>query len=185
MWVRIEGTIVEEELGSSRKPGLLAKSHGCHIKGYLMAQYILCLGRTLCPWRPWWFMMNVELRELSPPHRGFQAYPSQPSSEQRYPGTSFSPRMIPLEGPGLITDSEEWVVQGRTAASRLKSWDFNYSSISQFWGSLMRGGGVWGWGTRRRALSGVGLLQDWRLLETWWCGGCIFFQACSFDHISG
>ena len=58
--------------------------------------------------------------QLSPPHRGFQAHPSQPSSGQRYQGISFSPRVISLEGPGLIRDSEELVVQGRTAVSRLK-----------------------------------------------------------------
>lgn len=57
---------------------------------------------------------------LSPPQRAFQVHPSQSSSRQRYPGISFSSRMIPLEGPGLIRDSGEQVVQGRTAASRLK-----------------------------------------------------------------
>ena len=110
MWVKIEGTVVEGELGNSRKPGLLAKSHRSHIKGYLMAQYILCLGRTLWPWRPWWFMMNAELQESNCHHHTEDSRPTQVSQAQGrgtkvYPSV---PEWYPWKGQAWLETLRNW-----------------------------------------------------------------------------
>lgn len=184
--MRVEGRVVEEELGSWRKLGLLAKSQGCHIKGYPRAQCILHLGRTLWPSRPWWFMMDAEPQKNCchchrEPSRSTQVSQAQGRGTQVYPSV---PEWYPWgDQAWLETLGNRWYKA--TAASRLKWWDFKYSSISQFWDSppgegreghhlewgCFRAGGSWKRGDVEGAVSysleALTTLMG-NILETWY-----------------